>query len=75
MKHPCVEQERPQQEVAEAKVVYAGDSPGTDAEAAKRSRRKLRLAALMESSGIWAGEPGKPRDGMVYQQELRAEWL
>lgn len=37
-------------------------------------RRAKRFALLQGSSGIWAGEPGKPRDGLVYQQELRAEW-
>ena len=37
-------------------------------------RRAKRFALLQNSSGIWAGEPGKPRDGLMYQQELRAEW-
>jgi len=37
-------------------------------------RRAKRFALLQNSSGIWEGEPGKPRDGLLYQQELRAEW-
>lgn len=41
---------------------------------AKEERRKRRLAILMRSNGIFAGDPGKPKDGLVYQKELRAEW-
>ncbi|KQQ39957.1 hypothetical protein ASF61_03855 [Duganella sp. Leaf126] len=37
-------------------------------------RRARRFAILQNSSGIWSGEPGMPRDGLVYQQALRAEW-
>lgn len=43
-------------------------------ELAKENRRQARLAILMRSSGIWAGEPNKPRNGIAYQEELRAEW-
>lgn len=41
---------------------------------AKEERRKQRLAILMRSNGIFAGDPGKPKDGVAYQNELRAEW-
>lgn len=41
---------------------------------AKGARRKARFEALSSSSGIWAGEPNKPRDGVAYQEEMRAEW-
>jgi hypothetical protein len=43
-------------------------------EQAKEDRRQTRLAILMRSSGLWAGEPNKPKDGLAYQEELRAEW-
>lgn len=43
-------------------------------EQAKEDRRQTRLAILMRSSGLWAGEPNKLKDGLVYQEELRAEW-
>jgi hypothetical protein len=42
-------------------------------ELAKEDRRQARLVILMRSSGIWSGEPNKPRDGLAYQEELRAE--
>lgn len=45
-----------------------------DADAAKHARRSARLAALAPSSGIWTGEPNKPKDGVAYQEEMRAEW-
>ncbi|NRR33172.1 hypothetical protein HSX11_23655 [Oxalobacteraceae bacterium] len=55
--------------VTEAIGVVRDDSPE-----AKEDRRRARLAALMPSNGIWAGEPNKPKDGVVYQEEMRAEW-
>src|SRR5471032_1693286 len=42
--------------------------------AAKELRRQARLTILMRSNGIFAGDQNKPRDGLVYQKELRAEW-
>ena len=42
--------------------------------AAKEQRRLARLAILMRSNGIFAGDPNKPKDGLAYQKELRAEW-
>lgn len=48
-------------------------TPSTD-DLAREDRRQARLAILMRSNGIWAGEPNKPKDGLVYQKELRAEW-
>jgi membrane-associated protease RseP (regulator of RpoE activity) len=41
---------------------------------AKEQRRQARLAVLMRSNGIFAGDKDKPKDGLVYQKELRAEW-
>ncbi len=41
---------------------------------AAEARRQARLAALSRSCGIWAGDPDTPRDGVIYQQKLRAEW-
>ena len=38
---------------------------------AQEERRRARLAILMRSSGIFAGDPGKPKDGLIYQNELR----
>ncbi|MES2074084.1 MAG: hypothetical protein V4462_00560 [Pseudomonadota bacterium] len=43
-------------------------------ELAQEDRRQSRLAILMRSSGIWGGEPNKPKDGLAYQAALRAEW-
>ena len=37
-------------------------------------RRAARLAILLHGGPLWAGEEGKPKDGLVYEQELRAEW-
>jgi len=42
--------------------------------AAKEQRRLARLAILMRSNGIFAGDPNKPKDGLAYQKELRTEW-
>lgn len=59
-------------EVADSGVV-AIDSVAVENEA-KEERRRARLAVLMRSSGIFKGDPGKPKDGLIYQNELRAEW-
>jgi hypothetical protein len=37
-------------------------------------RRAARLAILKQGGPLWAGEEGKPKDGLVYEQQLRAEW-
>jgi hypothetical protein len=37
-------------------------------------RRAARLAILQQGGPLWAGEEGKPKDGLVYEQQLRAEW-
>lgn len=37
-------------------------------------RRAKRFAILQGDGPLWIGEPGKPKDGLVYEQELRAEW-
>ena len=37
-------------------------------------RRAARLALLKQGGPLWAGEEGKPKDGLVYEQQLRAEW-
>ena len=39
---------------------------------AKEQRRQARLAILMRSHGIFDGDKDKPKDGLVYQKELRA---
>jgi len=44
------------------------------AENALRARQQTRLNALMPSRGIWAGDTGTPKDGLLYEQKLRAEW-
>ena len=44
------------------------------AENALRARQQARLDALMPSCGIWPGEAGTPRDGLLYEQKMRAEW-
>ncbi|NGZ83369.1 hypothetical protein [Duganella aceris] len=41
---------------------------------AREARRQARLRALAPSSGIWDGDPDKPKDGVAYQEEMRAEW-
>lgn len=53
-------------------IVGAGPNASTDA--ALVARRAARRAALKGSQGIWEGEPGKPKDGVKYQEEMRAEW-
>ena len=45
-----------------------------DTEEAKAQRREARLAIMMRSSGIFEGDRDKPKDGLIYQKELRAEW-
>lgn len=37
-------------------------------------RRAARLAVLEQGGPLWDGEPEKPKDGLVYERELRAEW-
>jgi hypothetical protein len=36
--------------------------------------RAKRLAAIMSVHGIWKDDPTKPKDGVDYQREMRAEW-
>lgn len=47
-----------------------GEAPTSTLE----ERRAARLAILQQGGPLWEGEPGKPKDGLVYEQELRAEW-
>jgi hypothetical protein len=57
-----------------SEVEYFGipkDHAQTDTLAARRAARR---AALKHSQGIWSGEPGKPKDGVQYQEGMRAEW-
>jgi hypothetical protein len=51
--------------------IGSGNGNGKDDAAA---RRAARLAILERSCGIWQGEPGKPKDGVYYQEEMRSEW-
>lgn len=37
-------------------------------------RRAARLAILQGDGPLWEGEEGKPKDGLLYERELRAEW-
>ena len=37
-------------------------------------RRAARLAILQGDGPLWKGEEGKPKDGLLYERELRAEW-
>ena len=50
--------------------VHPADVTGDTLEA----RRAKRLAILQGDGPLWTGEPGKPKDGLLYEQELRAEW-
>lgn len=64
---------------AAAKYRVANDNApeapvAAEASTTAEQRRQARLAVLMRSHGIFAGEPGKPKDGLIYQNELRAEW-
>ena len=52
----------------------ADAEPNVVADVELAARRAARKAALMGSQGIWEGEPGKPKDGVKYQEEMRAEW-
>lgn len=54
------------------KIVQA--HPQSDTDDARAQRRQARFAILMRSHGMLAGGKIKPIDGLVYQNELRAEW-
>jgi hypothetical protein len=43
-------------------------------ESTLEQRRARRLAILQGGSPLWKGEEGKPKDGLLYEKELRAEW-
>jgi hypothetical protein len=58
---------------SDAAIAHLAPATSTDDKAAEQ-RRQARLAILMRSNGIFSGESNKPKDGLVYQQELRAEW-
>ena len=60
--------------VASNSVSDAPASASAEASTTPEQRRQARLAVLMRSHGILADEPGKPKDGLIYQNELRAEW-
>jgi len=38
------------------------------------SPRRRRLAALQAAQGLWKNRSDIPRDGVEFQQQLRAEW-
>lgn len=43
-------------------------------ESTLEQRRAARLAILQGDGPLWSGEEGKPKDGLLYEKELRAEW-
>lgn len=56
-------------------VVAAAAAAAINEEAAQTDpTRAKRFAAIMSVHGIWQADPGKPRDGVDYQREMRAEW-
>lgn len=45
------------------------------AESTLEQRRAARRAILRgDGTPLWKGEEGKPKDGLIYERELRAEW-
>jgi hypothetical protein len=45
------------------------------AQSTLEQRRAARRAILRgDGTPLWEGEEGKPKDGLIYQRELRAEW-
>lgn len=66
--------------VMQAKAAYKADRASAEVEQgappsyASAAVSQARFAALMASSGIWNGEASIPKDGLRYQQKLRAEW-
>jgi hypothetical protein len=38
------------------------------------ARRSRRVAALTAAEGLWKNRTDVPRDGIEYQNRLRAEW-
>ncbi len=63
----------PGQAGQESRMDESGVRQGSG-EASAAARRAQRLAVLQGSCGIWPGEPGKLKDGVYYQEEMRSEW-
>lgn len=60
----ALQQSKPGSEEADkSSVVTLQDSP-----------RRRRLAALQAAQGLWKHRTDVPKDGVEYQQQLRAEW-
>ena len=46
----------------------------TDSQLDQDLRRRARMAILKSTRGSWAGEVGEPKDGVFYQEKMRAAW-
>ncbi len=42
--------------------------------APQEERRRRRIAALKAAEGLWKNRTDIPKDGLEYQEQLRAEW-
>lgn len=40
----------------------------------QEERRRRRIAALKAAEGLWKHRTDLPKDGVEYQEQLRAEW-
>ncbi|MYM75560.1 hypothetical protein GTP55_22595 [Duganella sp. FT109W] len=67
-------QVQPAEVLKSAALKIAQSPPQPDTDEAKEQRRQARFAILMRSHGMLAGDQSRPKDGLVYQNELRAEW-
>lgn len=41
----------------------------------KEEHRRRRVSALKAAEGLWKNRTDVPKDGIEYQEQLRAEWL
>jgi hypothetical protein len=69
-----VRQVRPADVLKAAALTTLAVAPVSSTKEAQEQRRQARLAILMRSHGIFTGDKDRFRDGLVYQNELRAEW-
>ncbi|MGV7209159.1 hypothetical protein ACLB1G_15030 [Oxalobacteraceae bacterium A2-2] len=61
-----------QKQVAQELRIDQGIDPNSPE--AVQARRNSRKAAMTHSFGMWKDDPTKPKDGVAYQKEIRAEW-
>lgn len=52
----------------------AQDSAAQDDALAREQTRARRLGALKAVEGLWKDRTDIPKDGLAYQEEMRAEW-